>query len=109
MAATETQAWCGNMAISASALCRWFRWSDGENPLMPCLDVSVEKIWAQEQLAFLDSVDPKSEDMIAYMKLLREFQTYDYKMHAPRLNEMADDFARARLVSYVSEPLPRTS
>ncbi len=64
--------------------------------------LSFEKIWAQEQLAFLDSVDPKSEDMIAYMKLLREFQTYDYKMHAPRLNEMADDFARAHAGSPVA-------
>jgi len=64
--------------------------------------LSFEKTWAQEQLAFLDSVDPESEDMIAYMKLLREFQTSDYKMHAPRLNEMADDFARTHTGSPVA-------
>ena len=54
---------------------------------------SAEKTWALEQLAFLRSVDPASEDMTAYTKLLREFQTYDYKMNAPRLNQLIDNFA----------------
>jgi len=54
--------------------------------------ISAEETWAREQLAFLRSVDPESEDMTAYMKLLREFQTYDYKMHAPRLNDLIDNF-----------------
>jgi hypothetical protein len=55
--------------------------------------LDAEKNWAQEQLVFLNSVDPDSEDMIAYMKLLREFQSSDYRIHAPRLNRMINDFA----------------
>lgn len=55
--------------------------------------LDIEKTWAQEQLAFLNSVNPDSEDMIAYMKLLREFQSNDYRIHAPRLNKMINDFA----------------
>ncbi|KPK23710.1 MAG: hypothetical protein AMJ61_15290 [Desulfobacterales bacterium SG8_35_2] len=55
--------------------------------------IDAEKAWAQEQLDFLRSLDPESEDMIAYMKFLREFETYDYKIHAPRLNKMIDAFA----------------
>ena len=55
--------------------------------------IGAEKSWAEEQLAFLRSVDPESEDMIAYMKLLREFQMYDYKIYASKLNEATDAFA----------------
>jgi tetratricopeptide (TPR) repeat protein len=55
--------------------------------------IDAEKAWAQEQLDFLHSLDPESEEMIAYMKFLHEFQTYDYKIHAPRLNEMINAFA----------------
>ena len=55
--------------------------------------IDAEKAWAQEQLDFLRSLDPESEDMIAYIKFLREFETYDYKIHAPRLNKMIDAFA----------------
>lgn len=55
--------------------------------------LDAEKTWAQEQLAFLNSVEPDSEDMIAYMKLLREFKSFDYRVYAPRLNKMVNDFA----------------
>jgi tetratricopeptide (TPR) repeat protein len=53
----------------------------------------AEKLWAEEQLAFLRSVEPESEDMIAYVKLLRKFQMYDYKIDALRLNEAINAFA----------------
>lgn len=56
--------------------------------------VTAEKAWAQEQLAFLRSVEPESEEMLGYIELLREFQTYDYKIHGPRLNEMINQFAQ---------------
>jgi len=62
--------------------------------LLDYQSISAEKNWAQEQLAFLLSVDPGSQEMIAYMKLLREFQSYDYKMHAPRLNQLINGFAQ---------------
>ena len=55
--------------------------------------IGSEKIWAEEQLAFLRSVDPESEEMIAYMKFLREFHMYDYKIYAPELNKAIDTFA----------------
>jgi tetratricopeptide (TPR) repeat protein len=55
--------------------------------------IGSEKIWAEEQLVFLRSVDPESEEMIAYMKFLREFQMYDYKVYAPELNEAIEAFA----------------
>jgi predicted metal-dependent hydrolase len=55
--------------------------------------IGAEKTWVEEQLAFLRSVDPESEDMVAYMALLREFQMYDYRIDAPRLNEAIDAFA----------------
>jgi predicted metal-dependent hydrolase len=55
--------------------------------------IGAEKTWAGEQLAFLRSVDAESEDMVAYMALLREFQMYDYRIDAPRLNEAIDVFA----------------
>jgi tetratricopeptide (TPR) repeat protein len=54
--------------------------------------IRTEKTWAEDQLAFLRSVDPESEEMIAYMKLLREFQMYDYKIVALRLNEAINAF-----------------
>ncbi len=55
--------------------------------------IGTEKTWAEEQLAFMRSVDPESEDMIAYMKLLREFQMYDYRVDAARANEAVNIFA----------------
>ncbi|KPK22374.1 MAG: hypothetical protein AMJ61_17240 [Desulfobacterales bacterium SG8_35_2] len=61
--------------------------------------IDAEKAWAQEQLDFMRSLDPESEDMIVYMKFLHEFQTYDYKIHAPRLNEMINAFAAEHLVA----------
>ena len=60
----------------------------------------AEKTWAEGQLAFLRSVDPASEGMAAYMKLLREFQTYDYRIDAPRLNEAIQAF----VVQHVGTP-----
>jgi hypothetical protein len=54
--------------------------------------ILTEKTWAEEQLAFLRSVDLDSEEMIAYMKLLREFRMYDYKIVALRLNEAINAF-----------------
>jgi tetratricopeptide (TPR) repeat protein len=62
--------------------------------------IGAEKTWAEEQLAFLASVDPGSAGMAAYVKLLREFQTYDYRIDAPRLNEAIQDFA----VQYAGTP-----
>ncbi|KPK30478.1 MAG: hypothetical protein AMK70_14160, partial [Nitrospira bacterium SG8_35_1] len=55
--------------------------------------IGTEKTWAEEQLAFMRSVDPESEDMTAYMKLLREFQMYDYRVDAARANEAVNIFA----------------
>jgi predicted metal-dependent hydrolase len=55
--------------------------------------IGAEKTWAGEQLAFLRSVDAESEEMVAYMALLREVQMYDYRIDAPRLNEAIDVFA----------------
>ena len=55
--------------------------------------IGTETKWAEEQLAFLREVDPESEDMAAYIALLREFQTYDYRIDAPRLNEAINAFA----------------
>lgn len=63
--------------------------------------IDAEKIWAEEQLAFLRSYDPESEEMIAYLKLLREFQTYDYREYAPELNEKIKAFA----TEYVGSPV----
>jgi tetratricopeptide (TPR) repeat protein len=63
--------------------------------------IGVEKKWAEEQLAFLDEVDPDSEDMAAYMSLLREFQMYDYRTDAPRLNEAINAFA----IQYTGSPI----
>ncbi|MBW2484775.1 MAG: hypothetical protein JRF05_05385 [Deltaproteobacteria bacterium] len=65
-----------------------------ESMILEHQSISAEEIWAQEQLTFLRSFDPGSEDMVTYMKILREFQTHDYKMHAPRLNELVNNFAR---------------
>jgi len=55
--------------------------------------IGAEKTWAEEQLVFLHSADPESEEMTAYMKLLREFQMYDYRIDAPRLNKAINAFA----------------
>jgi len=51
-----------------------------------------EKSWAIEQLAFLRSIDPESQEMGAYLQLLQEFQTHDYRIHAAELNEKANRF-----------------
>jgi hypothetical protein len=55
--------------------------------------IGVEKLWAEEQLAFLRSVDPGSDEMAAYMKLLREFHMYDYRIYSTELNEAINAFA----------------
>ena len=54
---------------------------------------AAEKTWADEQLAFLRSADPGSDEMIAYMKLLHEFMANDYKIHGAELNEKLYTFA----------------
>jgi tetratricopeptide (TPR) repeat protein len=61
----------------------------------------VEKKWAEEQLAFLKSTDPESEELNAYMKLLREFMTNDYKIHGAGLNEQLYTFA----LDYAGTPI----
>jgi tetratricopeptide (TPR) repeat protein len=55
--------------------------------------IEAKKSWAMEQLTFLRSVDPESEDMLEYTKLLREFLIYDYKVHSVALNEKINTFA----------------
>jgi len=62
---------------------------------------AAEKKWADEQLAFLRNADPDSEEMIAYMKLLREFMTNDYKIHGAELNEKLYTFA----LDYAGNPI----
>jgi len=54
--------------------------------------IATEKTWAEEQLAFLHSMAPGSDDMVAYMKLLREFQKHDYRVDAPRINNAINVF-----------------
>ena len=71
-----------------------------ENVLTGHDSIGAEKKWAEEQLAFLGEVDPGSEDMAAYMSLLREFQMYDYRTDAPRLNETINTFA----IQYTGSP-----
>jgi tetratricopeptide (TPR) repeat protein len=62
---------------------------------------AVEKTWAEEQLAFLKSFDPDSEEMTAYIQLLREFMTNDYKIHGADLNEKLYTFA----LDYAGNPI----
>lgn len=64
-----------------------------ENFILAHESIGAEKKWAEEQLAFLRSIDPGSDDMSAYMKLLRDFQMYDYRVYAAELNEKANSFA----------------
>ncbi len=54
--------------------------------------IEAEKSWAMEQLAFLRSASPESDDMLAYTNLLREFQIYDYRIHSVALNEKINTF-----------------
>ncbi len=63
--------------------------------------IGAEKSWADEQLDFLRTMDPGSEDMIAYMKFLREYQMYDYRIYAPQLNEAMDAF----VTKYAGSPV----
>jgi tetratricopeptide (TPR) repeat protein len=65
--------------------------------------LGAEKTWAEEQLGFLHTVDPDSAEMTAYLKLLREFQTHDYRIEAPRLNEAVNDFVREHAGSPVAD------
>ena len=62
---------------------------------------AAEKTWADEQLAFLRSADPDTDEMIAYMKLLREFMANDYKIHGAELNEKLYTFA----LDYAGNPI----
>ena len=54
--------------------------------------IEAEKSWAMEQLAFLRSASPESDDMLAYTNLLREFQIYDYRIHSVALNKKINTF-----------------
>jgi len=65
-----------------------------ENFIQELKAVEAKKTWAMEQLAFLRSIDPESEDMIEYTKLFRKFMGYDYKVHSDELNEKINTFAR---------------
>ena len=62
---------------------------------------AAEKTWADEQLVFLRSADPDTDEMIAYMKLLREFMANDYKIHGAELNEKLYTFA----LDYAGNPI----
>ena len=62
------------------------------NLLQAHQSLEAEKTWAVEQLALLRSTDPDSKDMAAYLELLQKFQTHDYKIHAPELDEQAKNF-----------------
>lgn len=65
-----------------------------ENFLLAQNFVEAEKTWASTQLAFLRSAAPESEDMLAYLKLLREFKSSDYRIHGAALNGKINSFAR---------------
>ncbi|MFC1844481.1 tol-pal system YbgF family protein [Thermodesulfobacteriota bacterium] len=64
-----------------------------ENFIQEYKSINAKNTWAMEQLNFLRSVDPESEDMLEYTKLLREFFSYDYKIHSVALNEKINTFA----------------
>ena len=74
-----------------------------ESLLQEHKSVERDKSWAMEQLAFLRSLDPESEDMAAYLQLLREFQANDYRIHAAELNKKADRFAADHVGRPVSD------
>jgi tetratricopeptide (TPR) repeat protein len=63
-----------------------------ENFIQEYKAIESKKTWAIDQLAFLRSVDPESEEMLEYTKLLREFLVYDYKVHSVALNEKINSF-----------------
>lgn len=65
-----------------------------ENFILAQNFVEAEKTWATTQLAFLRSAAPESEDMLAYLKLLREFKSSDYRIHGAALNEKINSFSR---------------
>ena len=74
-----------------------------ESLLQAHKSVEGEKSWAMEQLAFMRSTAPESEDMNAYLQLLQEFQTHDYRIHAAELNKKAEQFAANHVGRPVSE------
>jgi tetratricopeptide (TPR) repeat protein len=63
-----------------------------ENFIQEQKSLEANKTWAMEQLTFLRSVDPESLEMLEYIKLLREFLVYDYKVHSVTLNEKINSF-----------------
>ncbi len=63
--------------------------------------IEAEKNWAMEQLDFLHSADPKSEDFLRYIRLMYDFQVYDYRIHSVALNQKVDTFA----VDHAGSPL----
>ena len=64
--------------------------------------LTAETKWAEAQLGFLQEIAPGSEDMNAFIKLLRTFRTYDYKSNAVRLNELTNTFAQEHAGSPVA-------
>jgi tetratricopeptide (TPR) repeat protein len=52
----------------------------------------AEKNWALAQLDFLRSVDPQTEGFLSYIKLVHDFQVYDYRVHSVALNRLVDAF-----------------
>jgi hypothetical protein len=67
--------------------------SSYENLLQTKNSYAIEKKWAEEQLAFLKNADKDSEEMAAYLELLREFMINDYKIYGADLNEKLYTFA----------------
>jgi len=69
--------------------------------------IGAEKSWADEQLDFLRTMDTGSGEMMAYMKFLRDFQMYDYRIYAPQLNEAMDAFVNKYAGSPVADSVLR--
>jgi tetratricopeptide (TPR) repeat protein len=65
--------------------------------------IETEKSWAMGQLSFLRSIEPDSEEMLAYIELLHEFQVYDYRIHSVALNRKVDDFAAEHAGNPIAE------
>jgi len=65
-----------------------------ESYILSQRSIETEMAWAESQLDFLRTVDHDSDDMAAYTKLFREFQTHDYRFHGAMLNDKVNSFAR---------------
>ena len=64
-----------------------------ENFILAQKFVGAEKSWAMTQFEFLRRADQESDDMLAYIKLLRDLKTNDYRVHWAALNEKINSFA----------------